>query len=198
MTVYADIFRDGLYRYMAGRPYHDYVRAGAEKILSKAPAEGCSALSVGCGNGDIEAAIGDRLDLTLHDQHDAARLAHPELLWLPHMPNGQYDYVYAHGSVYACVPQDEKDAFIDGLAARVADGGTLYVCAGNSKPCTGCRAQAWSEGGRTITEYTTAKGTGWQTRTTHVWGLRKINVTYYPADLRASLERHADRIKVTT
>lgn len=199
MTAYAEIFRDGLYRFMVGRGGYDaYVLKAAAKIAAKAPPEARTALSVGCGNGDIEAALGDRFDLTLHDLHDAARVAHPELHWLPHLPNEQFDYVFAHGSVFACVPQEEKDAFIDSLAARVVDGGTLYVCAGNSKVCTGCRAEAWSEGGRTVTEYITAKGPGWQTRTTHIWGLRKVDVTYYPADLNAFLNRHSARIQTTT
>lgn len=197
MTAYANVFKDGLYRFMVGPSYDDYIDRSVERVLSFA-GEASSVLSVGCGNGDIEAKINDRFDLTIHDTHDAARQSHPGLHWLPHLPNGQFDYVYAHGSVFACVPQEQKQKFIDDLAARVRDGGTLYVCGGNSKPCSCCRARAYSIDGKTVTEAVTKRGSGWHIVTTHVWGVAKIDITYYPADVEKFFAAHADRINCVT
>lgn len=196
MTAYADIFNDGLYQYMVGPSYDAHVQKGVETILHHA-GDAMTALSVGCGNGDIEAAIGDRLELTLHDTHDAARTAHPDLHWLPHLPNGQFDYVYAYGSVFACVPQDQKQKFIDDLAARVKDGGTLYICGGNTKRCR-CRGTAYSINGKTVTEAVTKFGPGWHILTTHVWGVARIDVTYYTAEVIDYFAPHLHRIRCVT
>ena len=196
MTTYADIFKDGLYQYMVGPSYDAYVQSSVETILRHAR-DAQTALSVGCGNGDIEAAIGDRLDLTLHDTHGAASTAHQDLHWLPHLPNGQFDYVYAHGSVFACVPQDQKQKFIDDLAARVRDGGTLYVCGGNTTRCR-CRGRAYSVNGKTVTEAVTKYGADWHILTTHVWGVSKIDVTYYTAKVADYFAPHTDRIRCVT
>jgi len=196
VTAYADIFRDDLYQYMVGPSYDAYVQRSMDIILSHA-GDAKTALSVGCGNGDIEAAIGDRLDLTLHDAHDAAHTAHPNLHWLPHLPNGQFDYVYAHGSVFACVHQEHKQKFIDDLAARVKDGGTLYICGGNSKRCR-CRGTAYSVNGKTVTEAVTKFGSGWHILTTHVWGVARIDVTYYTANVADYFAPHLRRINCVT
>ena len=197
MNSFDQCFERDLYKFMVGGPYEAYVEKAVEKILKHA--EGAkSALSVGCGNGDIEAAIGDRLELTLHDLHGAAQQAHPELFWIPHLPNGQYDFVYAYGSVFACVPQEEKQQWVDDLAARVVDGGTLYLCKGNSKPCRFCQAKAFSYLGQTITEAPMRKGKDWYTIMTHIWGVQKIEITYYPADIEQYWAKHKDRIKCVT
>jgi hypothetical protein len=180
VTTYTDIFKDGLYQYMVGPSYDAYVQTGVDTILRHAE-DGKTALSVGCGNGDMEAAIGDRLDLH----------------WLPHLPNGQFDYVYAHGSVFACVPQDQKQKFIDDLAARVRDGGTLYVCGGNTTRCR-CRGRAYSVNGKTVTEAITKYGPDWHILTTHVWGVAKIDVTYYTAKVADYFAPHTDRIRCVT
>ena len=196
MTAYADIFKDGLYQYMVGPSYGVYVQNGADTILHHA-GDAKTALSVGCGNGDIEAAIGDRLELTLHDTHDAARITHQDLHWLPHFPNGQYDYVYAYGSVFACVDHEHKQKFIDDLAARVKDGGTLYICGGNSRRCR-CRGAAYSINGKTVTEAVTKFGLRWYTLTTHVWGVARIDVTYYTAEVADYFTPHLSRIRCVT
>lgn len=197
MDDYGDIYERGLYRYMCGRPYQEYVDSAVEIILSKAGGAK-NALSVGCGNGDIEAAIGDRLNLTLHDLHGAARKAHPDLFWLPHMPNGQYDFVYAFGSVFACVPPNEKQKFIDDMAARVSDGGTMYVCPGNSKKACRCRAKVYSENGETVTEAVLERGPDWHVTTHHVWGIAKLNVMYFEDDLEKYVAPHRGRINIIT
>lgn len=194
---YADIYREGYYRYMLGGPYEDYIARSVDKIMDRAGGAQ-TALSVGCGDGSIEAAIGDRLDLTLHDVHAAAAEAHPELHWVPHLPNGQYDFVYAHGAVFACVPHEDKQRFVDDLAARVVDGGTLYLCGGYSKQERVCRAKVYSIDGKTVSLAKTAKGPDWQQITTHIWGVNKINVIYYTADISEFWAKHQDRIHCTS
>lgn len=194
---YAEIFSKGLYRFMLGPEPDKYVQNSVERILGHA-GDAKTALSVGCGNGDVEAAIGDRLDLTLHDTHDTAKTAHPDLHWVSNLPNGQFDFVYAHGSVFAMVPQEDKGAFIDALASRVVDGGTLYVCSGNTRHCTCCRARAYSVDGKTVTEAVTKRGPGWHVLTTHVWGLAKIDITYYPAPVEDFFAPHNGRIQCVT
>jgi len=196
VTAYADIFKDDLYQYMVGPSYAAYVQKSVDIILSHA-GDAKTALSVGCGNGDIEAAIGDKLDLTLHDTHDAVCTTYPDLHWLPHLPNEQFDYVYAHGSVFACVHQEHKQKFIDDLAARVKDGGTLYICGGNSKRCR-CRGTAYSVNGKTVTEAVTKFGPGWHILTTHVWGVARIEVTYYTAEVADYFAPHLHRIRCVT
>ena len=197
MTTYTDIFKDGLYQYMVGPSYDAYVQWGVVTILRHAE-DAKTALSVGCGNGDIEAAIGNRIDLTLHDTHGAAHTAHPDLRWVPHLPNSLFDYVYAHGSVFACVPQDQKKKFIDDLAARVRDGGTLYVCGGNAMSCKRGPGSAYSVNGKTVTEAVTKRGADWHILTTHVWGVAKIDVTYYSAKVADYFAPHTDRIRCVT
>jgi hypothetical protein len=192
--TYDEVFKQGLYGYMLGPDPKAYVEKAATTILKYA-GDAKTALSVGCGNGDTEAEIGDRLDLTLHDLHDAARTSHPELHWLPHLPNEQFDYVYAYGAVFACVPQEEKQKFVDDLAARVVDGGTLYISMGYAKGISCCRARAYSVNGKTVTEAVTSKGKGWQVRTTHIWGLCRIDVTYYPSEISHLFEKHRHRIQ---
>lgn len=197
MTSYADVFKDDLYRFMTGPSYEDYVTRSVDRILSFSN-DAKTVLSVGCGNGDIEAKITDKFDLTVYDTHDAALKNHADIHWIPHLPNGQFDYVYAHGSVFACVPQEDKQKFIDDLASRVRDGGTLYVCSGNTKYCSYCRARAYSIDGKTVTEAVTKRGTGWYTLTTHVWGVAKIDITYYPAEIEKYFARHVQRIECKT
>lgn len=194
MTTYDNVFKDGLYQYMVGPSYEDYIDRSVERVLSFS-GNAKTVLSVGCGNGDVEEKINSKFDLTVYDTHDAAREKHPELHWLPHLPNSQFDYVYAHGSVFACVPQEDKQRFIDDLAARVKDGGTLYICTGNSKHCSCCRGRAYSINGKTVTEAVTKRGSGWHILTTHVWGVAKVDITYYPADVKKFFVSHADRIK---
>ena len=197
MNNFDQCFDHDLYKFMVGGPYEAYVERAVEKILNHA-GDAVTALSVGCGNGDIEAAIGDRLDLTLHDLHGAAVKAHPELFWIPHLPNGQYDFVYAYGAVFACIPQEEKQQWVDDLASRVVDGGTLYLCQGFAKKCSCCRAKAFSYLGQTITEAVIKKGPGWQTVMTHIWGVQRIEITYYPAEIDQYWAKHKDRIKCVT
>lgn len=197
MNSFDECFERDLYKFMVGGPYEAYVERAVEKILKHA--EGAkTALSVGCGNGDIEAAIGNRLELTLHDLHGAAPQAHPDLFWIPHLPNHQYDFVYAHGAVFACVPQEDKQQWVDDLAARVVDGGTLYLCQGFSSFGHCGRKNAFSHLGQTITEVVAKKGTGWQTVMTHIWGVQKIEITYYPADIEQYWAKHKERIKCVT
>lgn len=197
MTTYENVFNDGLYQYMVGPSYEDYINRSVERILSfSGDAE--TVLSVGCGNGDVEEKINNLFDLTVYDTHDAAKKKHSELHYLPHLPNSQFDYVYAHGSVFACVPQEDKQRFIDDLAARVKDGGTLYICAGNLKNCSCCRARAYSVGGKTVTEAVTKRGNGWHILTTHIWGVAKVDITYYPCKLEEFFIPHKDRIHCVT
>ncbi len=197
---YIDLFDGaaGLYQYMVGSPYSDYIDNSVERILSFA--EGAeTVLSVGCGNGDAEAKISDRFDLTVYDTHNAALENHPDLHWVADLPNGQFDYVYAHGSVFACVPQGDKKKFIDDLANRVKDGGTLYICEGNSKPRSACRGRrAITINGHVVTEYVTKRGDAWNTVTTHIWGKAKVDITYYPADVKDHFAPHLGRIKCLT
>lgn len=194
---YINLFDESadLYQYMVGLSYSDYIDNSVERILSFA--EGAeTVLSVGCGNGDIEAKLSGRFDLTVYDTHNAALENHPDLHWVSDLPNGQFDYVYAHGSVFACIPQDEKQKFIDDISARVRDGGTLYICEGNSKPRSACRGRrAITINGHVVTEYVTKRGEGWNTVTTHIWGKAKVDITYYPADVKDFLSDHSARIR---
>ena len=190
-------YRDNLYRFMVGQPYDDYLDFAAEKIVNKANNPE-TVLSVGCGNGDIEARLPKNWDLTLHDIHDAATRDHPELFWVPHLPNGQYDYVYAFGSVFASVPQEDKQKFIDDLASRVKDGGTLYICTGYSRQERVCRPKIYNTEGHTVSIIKTARGDDWQEITTHVWGVAKIPVTYFIGSPEDYWGQHLERINCTT
>jgi hypothetical protein len=198
VTDFGAIFKNGLYRFMLGGPYEDYVQRSATKIIERAPSNARSVLSVGCGNGDVEAFLADRFDITLHDVHDAARIAHPELHWVSSLPNNQFDYVYAHGAVFACVPHEQKQQFVDDLAARVVDGGTLYLCMGYAKQCRICRGKVYSIDGHTVTEYVASRGDGWQEIVTHIWGLQKISSVYYTADIGPLWQKHSARITTIT
>lgn len=197
MSNFPETFRDGLYRYMVGQPYEAYVEQSARKIADRI-GDACEVLSVGCGDGEIEAKLSERYSFTCHDIHDAARSAHPELHWVAELPNGQFDAVIAHGAVFACIPHDQKQRFIDDLAARVRDGGTLYVCAGYSKLNRVCRAKVYSVDGRTVTLARTGSGEGTQQITTHVWGLTKIVSTYFLGVVEDHWRDHPARINCTT
>ena len=193
MTDYGELFASDLYKFVLGKPYEDYIKQSAEKVLSKA-GNARTALSVGCGDGSIEAEIGDRLDLTLHDIHNAAEVAHPELHFVRELPNMQFDYVYAHGSVFASVPHEQKQKFVDDLAARVVDGGTLYICRGYSKRTGPCRAKAYSTEGHTVTLGTTERGDDYQVVTAHAWKVAQVPMKFYLADIEDYWEHHKSRI----
>lgn len=197
MTTYPDIFRDGFYRYMLGQPYEAYVEQSVKKITDRI-GDAKEVLSVGCGDGEIEARLSDKCVITCYDIHPTAQVTHPELHWVSELPNGQYDAVYAHGSVFACIPHDEKQSFIDALASRVKDGGTLYVCAGYSKLNRVCRAKVYSVDGKTVTLARTSRGEGTQEITTHIWGLTKIVSTYFLGNVEDYWGDNKDRINCTT
>jgi hypothetical protein len=114
------------------------------------------------------------------------------------LPNNQFDYVYAHGAVFACVPHEQKQQFVDDLAARVVDGGTLYLCMGYAKQCRICRGKVYSIDGHTVTEYVASRGDGWQEIVTHIWGLQKISSVYYTADIGPLWQKHSARITTIT
>lgn len=77
---------------------------------------------------------------------------------------------------------------------RVRNGGTLYVCGGNTTRCR-CRGRAYSVNGKTVTEAVTKYGADWHILTTHVWGVTKIDVTYYTAKVADYFAPHTDRIR---
>ena len=197
MPDFAEAFEQGLYKYMLGEPYEAYITHSATKIINRIGSAG-EVLSVGCGDGSVEAALSSQYDITCYDIHDAARSAHPELNWVPQLPDRQYDAVYAHGAVFACVPHEEKQGFVDALAERVRDGGTLYLCAGYSKLNRVCRAKVFSVDGKTVTSARTNRGDDWQEITTHIWGLAKIVSTYYLAPIEDFWGDHPSRIVCTT
>jgi hypothetical protein len=52
--------------------------------------------------------------------------------------------------------------------------------------------------GKTVTEAVTKYGADWHILTTHVWGVSKIDVTYYTAKVSDYFAPHTARIRCAT
>tara|TARA_B110000503_G_C7123240_1_gene403438 strand:- start:679 stop:1269 length:591 start_codon:yes stop_codon:yes gene_type:complete len=123
---YGDVF-DHAYEYMCGPSYEDYVSSCLNKVIANAPHDKAKTLSVGCGDGTIENHIGDQLDITAYDIHDACAKKHPNIRFTTVFPEDKFDYVYCIGDVILLIPYEKKLSFIKQLFSVLKPNGTLFV-----------------------------------------------------------------------
>jgi len=88
-------------------------------------------LSIGCGNGDIEARLS--MPIVCHDIHDAAKQLHPELDFRYEWPDEKFKLVLCIGSVLPYVPLKEQKQFIDRLLNSTTDDGMVLITGLNNR-----------------------------------------------------------------
>ena len=87
--------------------------------------KGGSILSVGCGNGDIEARL--PMPVVCYDIHDAAKQLHPELDFRYTYPNEKYNLVLCLGSVLPYVPAKQQKKFVNRLIDSTTEKGIVLM-----------------------------------------------------------------------
>jgi len=114
--------------------YESYVNKQVDRIKQRY--NGGAVLSVGCGNGDIEAAL--PFPVVCYDIHDAAKILHPELDFRPEWPDEKYDLVLCIGAVLPYIPYCKQKIFIKRLLNTTTENGRILMT-GNHH--TGDRSQ---------------------------------------------------------
>ena len=128
VTNFYDCMLDGSYKGF----FPDYEAYVTRQVLRvKRFYKGGAVLSVGCGNGDIEARL--TMPVVCYDIHDAAKQLHPELEFRYEWPDEQYDLVLCVGSVLPYVPTEEQEQFIDRLLNATTDDGMILITGLNNR-----------------------------------------------------------------
>ena len=122
ITDFYDCMIDGSYEGFF-RNYEAYVTRQVLRV--KRFYKGGNILSVGCGNGDIEARL--PMPVTCYDIHDAAKQRHPELDFRCEYPEGKYDLVLCIGSVLPYVPTEQQPEFIERLLNSTTENGMVLM-----------------------------------------------------------------------
>ena len=123
ITDFRECMIDGRYGRLFFRDYEAYVRKQVWRV--RRYYKGGRILSVGCGPGDIEAAL--PYSVVCYDIHDAALVNHPELDFRYSWPNDQYELILCLGTVLPYVPTDQQNAFIERLLSTVTDDGQILI-----------------------------------------------------------------------
>jgi SAM-dependent methyltransferase len=93
--------------------------------------KGGNVLSVGCGNGDIEARL--TMPVVCYDIHDAAKVLHPELDFRYEWPDEKFDLVLCIGSVLPYVPTSEQAELVNRMLDATTEDGMVLITGLNNK-----------------------------------------------------------------
>lgn len=194
--TYDEAISAGVHRYVWGMPYEAYVAKTRLRLLRSAPPNVTNVLSVGCGPGDIEAAIGTALPLVCTDIYDIAKTAHPELDFRTAIPDEQFEYIYAVGAVMASVLPAQKQAFIDRLFAALRPGGTLVLDHGYCVPPIDGDVRGYTIDNLAVSDaYKIVSQDSFDVITT-VDGVGSCCLRYYPCDVAALLRPYKNRYRI--
>ena len=128
ITDFYDCMIDGSYEGF----FLDYEAYVTRQVLRvKRFYKGGAVLSVGCGNGDIEARL--PMPVVCYDIHDAAKYLHPELDFRYDWPDEKFELVLCIGSVLPYVPLEEQGKFIDRLLNATTEDGMVLITGLNNR-----------------------------------------------------------------
>lgn len=122
ITDFYSCMVDGSYKKLLPE-YTSYVNKQVDRIKQRYI--GGAVLSIGCGNGDIEAAL--PFPVVCHDIHDAAKKLHPELDFRHEWPTEKYDLVLCIGAVLPYIPYCKQKIFIKRLLNSVTENGRILM-----------------------------------------------------------------------
>lgn len=122
ITDFYDCMIDGSYKGL----FTDYEAYITRQVLRvKRFYKGGTILSVGCGNGDIEARL--PMPVVCYDIHDAAKKLHPELDFRYTYPNEKYNLVLCIGAVLPYVPTKDQKKFVERLINSTTEKGIVLM-----------------------------------------------------------------------
>ena len=93
--------------------------------------KGGTILSVGCGNGDIEARL--TMPVACYDIHDAAKVLHPELDFRYEWPTEKFNLVLCIGSVLPYVPTNKQKELINKMINATTENGIVLITGLNNR-----------------------------------------------------------------
>jgi len=128
VTDFYDCMVDGSYQGF----FPDYEAYVTRQVLRvKRFYKGGAVLSVGCGNGDIEARL--PMPVVCYDIHDAAKYLHPELDFRYDWPDEKFDLVVCLGSVLPYIPTEQQQDFINKLINSTTENGMVLISGLNNR-----------------------------------------------------------------
>ena len=128
ITDFYDCMLDGSYEGF----FPDYEAYVTRQVLRvKRFYKGGNVLSVGCGNGDIEARL--TMPVVCYDIHDAAKVLHPDLDFRYEWPDEKFDLVLCIGSVLPYVPTEEQEHFVQRLLDATTESGIVLITGLNNR-----------------------------------------------------------------
>lgn len=122
ITDFYSCMVDGSYKKLFPN-YEFYVNKQVDRIKQRYI--GGTVLSIGCGNGDIEAAL--PFPVVCYDIHDAAKTLHPKLDFRHKWPAGKYDLVLCMGAVLPYIPYCKQKTFIKRLLNSTTENGRVLM-----------------------------------------------------------------------